>query len=192
MQNSNPGLAPDTLRRYRDKASVELCNDEKYSSEVILLSAMKILKELGYANAAKVIKRLNEDPEGIGNLLANYLDNPPAPPVVKLSPMEGLGFMMHHELSKYDMQSIKTVSKECNADFLPCYSYISQAKKFCRPPVDQYFITETCATIPLKALVIQTIDRILEIPRVKQNILERKENDPNVSAKLTLKIGSDT
>ena len=190
MLQNNPNLAPATKRMYRNKDSSEI--RDKYPSDSILHAAMMVLKEMGYANAAKVHKRLMDDPEGIGNLLANYLDKPPAPPVTKLKPMEALGFMMHHEESKFDMTSIKKISKACNADFLPCYDYISQAKKLCRPPRDQYFITETSAIVPLKALVIHTIDRILQIPRVEQDILERKRTEPNMSAKLTLKIGNDT
>ena len=165
---------------------------ENYTSDELLRSSMSVLKKMGYTNAAKVLKHLMEDPEGVGDLLAKYLENPPAPPVRKLEPMEALGFMMHHEESKFDMTSIKKVSKACNADFLPCYDYISEAKKFCRPPRDQYFITETSATIPLKALAIQTIDRILQIPRVKQDILELKETDPNIRIILTIKAGNDT
>ena len=183
-------MAPDTKRRYRAKNSKEI--REKYASDDILHSAMMVLKEMGYANAAKVHKYLMEDPGSIGDSLAKYLDNPPPPPVRKLEPLAGLGFMLHHEESKFDMTSIKKVSKDCNADFLPCYDRISKVKVFCRPPRDTYFITETNAVIPLKALAIHTIDRILQIPRVKQDILELKEKEPNVSTKFILRIGSDT
>ena len=152
---------------------------------------MAALKEK-HPNAAKVHKYVMEDPGRNGDYLANFLNNPPAPPVKKLEPIAGLGFMLHHEESKFDMTSIKKVSKDCNADFLPCYDRISKVKVFCRPPRDSYFITETSGVIPLKALAIQTIDRILQIPRVKQDILELKETEPNVTTKFSLKIGSDT
>ena len=139
MQDESPnkqGLATDTIRRYRDKAVGELLKDEKYSSDVILRAGVKVFKDImGYPNASKVLKHLIKDPEHFGDSLAEFLENPPPPPVQKMTPLEGLGFMLHHEESKFDMQSIKKVSKVCNADFLPCYDYISAAKKDCRPPV---------------------------------------------------------
>ena len=85
---------------------------------------------------------------------------------------------------------------ECNADFLPCYTYVSEEKKTCRPPRDQYVITETVATIPLQPLAIHTVDRILEIPWLKEVVLEMKEEAENVNEILELelegKVGSDT
>ena len=124
--------AANTERRQRDRKSKKIREDNDLG--VLLHSAMSVLKELGYVNAAKVLKHIAKDPEGVGDSLANFLDNPPAPPVEKLKPLEGLGFMLHHEMSKFDIQSVKKVSKACNADFLPCYDYISQAKVSCRPP----------------------------------------------------------
>ena len=87
----------------------------------------------------------------------------------------------------------KQKSAECNADFLPCYTYVSDEKKMCRPPRDNYVITETVATIPLQPLAIHTADRILEIPYLKEVVLEMKEEAENgVELELEGKIGSDT
>ena len=98
----------------------------------------------------------------------------------------------------------KKKSKKCNADFLPCYDYVVEAKKLCRPSPDifricnmspdTYYITETQAIIPLQPLVVQTFNRILEIPRVTNSILEKKEaaGGQVVDLEGGLKAGSDT
>ena len=73
---------------------------------------------------------------------------------------------------------------------------MSEEKKTCRPPRDDYIITETVATIPLQPLAIHTIDRILEIPWVKEVVLKKKEESENANEIFQLelegKIGSDT
>ena len=81
---------------------------------------------------------------------------------------------------------------ECNANFLPCYTYVSEEKLFCRPSRDHYFITETVAVVPLQPLAVHTIDWILEIPRVKKVVLEMKEETGIVSLLLKEKVGNDT
>ena len=73
---------------------------------------------------------------------------------------------------------------------------MSEEKKTCRPSRDEYIITETVATIPLRPLAIHTIDRILEIPWLKEVVLEMKEEAETVNEIVTLelegKVGSDT
>ena len=73
---------------------------------------------------------------------------------------------------------------------------MSEEKKSCRPPRDSYVITETVATIPLQPLAIHTVDRILEIPWLKEVVMEMKEQAENdnkiVELELEGKIGSDT
>ena len=71
---------------------------------------------------------------------------------------------------------------------------MSEEKKTCRPPRDDYIITETVATIPLQPLAIHTIDRILEIPWLKEVVLEMKKEAENGIVELELegKVGNDT
>ena len=165
---------------------------QNYSSREILHAAMMALGELGYPNAKKIVKKILDDPNA-ANSMMNSIANPPPPPVEKISRLNAISFLNHHDFTKTDMISIKQKSSKCNADFLPCYDYILAEKIFCRPSRDLYFITETEACIPLKALALHTIDRILEIPTVKQPILEAKESgDGVVDLKYKQKVGNDT
>ena len=67
-------------------------------------------------------------------------------------------------------------------------------RKNCRPPRDQYLITEYIATIPLQALIVHTVDRILEIPWVAQHVLRLKQETATQDVELLFenKIGNDT
>ena len=83
-------------------------------------------------------------------------------------------------------------SRNCNADFLHCYDYIVAEKVHCRPPKEEYSISETAASIPLKAIAVHTIDRILQIPKVKEPVLEAKDSGADPILKLYGKVGEDT
>ena len=71
---------------------------------------------------------------------------------------------------------------------------MSEEKKTCRPPRDDYVIEETVATIPLQPLAIHTVDRILEIPWLSEVVLEMKKEAESEIFELQLegKIGNDT
>ena len=185
------------MRKKRDRESLDLRQLEKpdgqlrFSGNAIIHAASIILKEMGYANASKVVKKILDDPT-IGDSIMDFLDNPPPPPVKKLSTLGALGFMIHHDQSKVDMKAVKGISKTCNADFMPNYDYIRMEKQFCRPPKPLMTITETQAFVDLKDLVVHTIDRILEIPRVRQKFLALKETETEVRANFSGKFGNDT
>ena len=154
---------------------------------------MMVLKDQGHDNAHKILKRIIDNPPAIGDQLMELVTNPAPQPVQKLSRVEALSFVIHHDWSENDYNQTKKKSRQCNADFLPCYNYISDEKKLCRPPRDEYLITEYVATIPLKALLVHTIDRILEIDWVTQRFLELKETATEVQELLfDCKIGNDT
>ena len=184
-------MSPDSIRRKRDRESHNI--RDAHSSDAILHAAMSVLKEMGYAKAAKVHQIIMNDPTA-GDSIADLLENPAPPPVEKLSRVGALSYMLHHDLTKHDYNCTKDTSKRCNADFLPCYDYIREEKKNCRPPEDTvgYVIRETEAVIPLQALAIHTVDRIFDIPKVSKCIEEEKKAGNDVEVKLDMKIGNDT
>ena len=191
LQDSS-SISEESQKRAIRRQSEDLRKDEKYSYAGILHAAMMVLKEQGHDNAHKILKRIIDNPV-IGDQLMDSVKNPAPQPVQKLSRVEALSFVIHHDWSENDYNQTKKKSKQCNADFLPCYNYISDEKKLCRPPRDQYFITEYVATIPLKALLLHSIDRILEIPWVIQRFLELKETATEALDLLfESKIGNDT
>ena len=108
---------------------------------------MMVQKELGNDNAFKIHRKIIGDP-GICDQLLDLVTKPAPQPVQKLSRIEALSHVLHHDITENGYNQTKKKSKKCNADFLPCYNYISDEKKLCCPPRDQYFITEYVATIP--------------------------------------------
>ena len=194
QQSTTKEPSPDSIRRKRDRDSHSIrdyANNKGYSSDSLIHAAMATFKELGYSNAGRVMQRLLDDPT-VGDSIMDLIDNPAPDPVQKLEPMAAVSVMLHHDQTKHDMESWKKVSKSCNADFLPNHMYISQARKLCRPPRELYSINETESIIPLKPLVVHTIQRIFEIPRVRNRILELKEKENITGVTLTMKGGSDT
>ena len=103
-------------------------------------------------------------------------------------------------MTEYTYKHFKKISAECNADFLPNYNYVWKEKDNCRPSRESILISETEASIALKPLVIHTFDRTLDVPEVRDAIVqckaakERDGSDPNAPLKLIgkLKAGNDT
>ena len=71
---------------------------------------------------------------------------------------------------------------------------MSKYKDNCRPAKELCDFSETRAMIPLVPLAIHTIDRILEIPDVKDEISKKQAEVPNevLEVDFKLKIGDDT
>ena len=111
-----------------------------------------------------------------------------------MSNFEALAFLIHNNLTVEHYNVIKKTSDQCNAPFLPCYTYVSREKEQCRPPSDTTIVTETEAVVPLKELCIHTVDRIISIPEVGARISEAKETSEKETFKVkaTIKIGNDT
>ena len=89
-------------------------------------------------------------------------------------------------------------SKDANADIWPSYPFITNERKNCRPPRDQYVINGHLAQLPLKEIAKKTVERILLLQRVKDRIhklkLERSKNKDcsgPVKLKCHIKCGSD-
>ena len=164
---------------------------QKHSAESIFHAAMMTQEEPGYHSAHKIHKMLLDNPE-LGDKLIGFIDKPPPPSPEKMPKVNSLSLLIHHDMSKHDYNIVKQKSSKCNADFLHCYDYILAEKIFCRPPKETYFISEIEASIPLKAIVVHTIDRILQIPKVNKPILELKDTGVDATLKLFGKVGEDT
>ena len=152
---------------------------------------MMVQGELGNQSAKKIHKMLLDNPD-FGDHLLSLIESPPPPPVEKMTKLNSVSLLIHHDLSKHDYITVKQKSSKCNADFLHCYDYIVAEKVHCRPPKELYSITEIEASIPLKAIVCHTIDRILQMPKVKNPILESKDTGAEPNLKLYGKVGEDT
>ena len=79
---------------------------EKYGSAEILHAAMMVQKELGNVNAHKIHRKIIRDP-GICDQLLDLLTKPAPPPVQKLSRVEALAHVIHHDMSENDYNQTK-------------------------------------------------------------------------------------
>ena len=162
---------------------------KKYHVASIRHAAMMVQED---DSARKIHKMLIDDPANAKKLLDGLSASSN---VTKLSNFEALAFMIHNNLTVDHYKIIKSKSDECNASFLPCYSYINQEKVNCRPPKETITVTETEAMAPLKEVSVHTVDRIFKIPEVAAQISKAKEaseNKDNFKVKATIKIGNDT
>ena len=85
-----------------------------------------------------------------------------------MSKDEALAFIINTNLSKSSYQCIRNTSRKQNANIYPSYHEVRNAKEQCYPKNIQ--IQETIAEINLENLLNHTLDRILQIDPVMNDI----------------------
>ena len=77
---------------------------------------MMVQGELGNQSAKKIHKMLLDNPD-FGDHLLSLIESPPPPPVEKMTKLNSVSLLIHHDLSKHDYITVKQKSSKCNATF---------------------------------------------------------------------------
>ena len=80
---------------------------------------------------------------------------------------EALALFFDLKLTKHKYKLLRNLLKKKNADILPSYEEVSNAKTNCYPPSTAIQITETGATIRLQGLLDHIAARLLKMKDVK-------------------------
>lgn len=76
---------------------------------------------------------------------------------------EALGYLLDHNMSKRDYQSMRLLVKSRGADIFLSYNDVLAAKSKCRPNPQYVTISETSAEVSLQGLLDHTTERILQL-----------------------------
>lgn len=83
-------------------------------------------------------------------------------PVKKFTVNEALALMVDLKLSKPKYEQLRSQNKDRNADLLPPYYRVVEAKAECYPPKEFITLSELGAEVELQQLLNHTIDRLIQ------------------------------
>lgn len=116
-------------------------------------------KTFGRKNLSSILNELSESPEKPQKI--RKLLNTTITEIRKKSPLEALGFILDHSVSRNLYTDMRLQSKSSGADIWSIYDEIREAKAQLRPPKETIFIDECVAKVPLQALLNHTAERLV-------------------------------
>ncbi len=123
-----------------------------FNKKLKLKSAEKSAVQNGQHELAQSIKQLLNQMNGTGQSMQ-------AEPT-KMSPSEGLAFLLKNNFTKAQYDNIRATCLRQNANIFPCYDLIQDAKAACRP--EEIVCDGISAKVPLNNLIRHTIKRLVE------------------------------
>ena len=108
---------------------------------------------------------------------------------IKMTPDEALNLLIDNSLSKNTYQNLRVEMKSRNANILPIYFEVSQAKKKCRP--DEIQSSDVKASTSIKSLSCHTISRIVLLEEDQIVSYMKKVNKSVIDAETIFAYGAD-
>jgi hypothetical protein len=130
----------------------------------------------------KILKAVIENPQ-------NVIDKLMTQSLVIMSPSEGLEFLLHLNLSKFQYLQMRNESKSRGADLYPTYDEILKAKAECRP--EEISVSETLVEVSYKSLIRHTTQRIFKIPNPTLNKILKETQGNSTDWTIRFNTGFD-
>ena len=149
-------IAPRTQRKHVLDFSKSLAEQP---TKKIILASSKAAQAKGKAAMATLLKKAitsPEEPEIILKTLERHKDE------VKYTPDEALAMFIDNRFTTLQYINIREGAKSRNCDIYPPYYRLQLAKKQCRPPITSYITSDKSISVPVSALVIHTVERIIQ------------------------------
>ena len=164
---------------------------EVYDPDALQFAASQTLKQTGKKDARFVFNKVNSATGLTAAKIRKTLESKNTVPVTKLTPSEGLAFLLNQNLTKAQYLALRLTSREKGADIWPSYHEILAAKLDTRP--SDIEITDHSALVPLQQLLYHTTSRILEkYPSIENEMIQiASDNDDQLTATLIFKLGFD-
>ena len=158
---------------------------DNYMSEMI-----DFLKHIGQADKAFVIKEVYENSCVLADRLKKVINDCPDKSH-QMSPLDASALLLNSDLTKQQYLDIKAASDKHGHYLLPSYDFIVEEKKKMEP--ENISVTEDKAYVPLKNLMIKTVDRFLESEDfvTTVNRLEKKNDGNTLNIEASYKAGYD-
>ncbi|XP_011872388.1 PREDICTED: uncharacterized protein LOC105564550 [Vollenhovia emeryi] len=125
----------------------------------ILAACRYAARRSGEKDLSSTLNELSKNPERPKKI--RKLLNTTTTEIIKKTPLEALGFILDHSVSRYLYTDMRLQSKSSGADIWPPYDKIREAKAQLRPPKETIFIDECVAKVPLQALLNHTAERLV-------------------------------
>jgi len=108
---------------------------KKYNNDPLklLMACRHAARISGQKNIAAVVKEILKSSTNSQKMLCE-----PTPVIIKMTPLEGLTYLLDRNMSKDDYISMRLIVKSRGADIFPTYAAIATAKAECRPPKEVF------------------------------------------------------
>jgi hypothetical protein len=162
-----------------------------FEPEVIFQAAAQNLSQAGQKDARFVTEKVSSSSGLTATKARAAITAKDGSKPSKISPIEALSFILHHNLTKATYEAMAATSKLHNANIWPSYPRVQEAKFECRP--DEVTFSDHCAIVPLQNLLDQMLKRMLESdPNLKAQLFEvSAEQGSELHATLYFKYGFD-
>ena len=147
--------------RSKRRQAANLSMSEHNETNLLVQAASISARKQGQVDLAVVLKESIESPSRPSKIRKLYVDDVKAP--IVMSDEEALAFLLEKNFSKSQYCSIRTESKQRNANIYPLYDNILAIKSKCRP--DGVLVDDKCAKVPLQMLLTHTAKRIIEMQK---------------------------
>ena len=145
--------------RSKRRQAANLSMSQHNETNMLVQAASISARKQGQVDLAVVLKESIESPSRPSKIRKLYVDDVKAP--IVMSDEEALAFLLENNFSKSQYCSIRTESKQRNANIYPPYDNILAIKSKCRP--DGVLVDDKCAKVPLQMLLTHTAKRIIEM-----------------------------
>ena len=129
--------------------------EDKPQIEKDLDNLLEGLLKSGQKEKAYLIQQIFEKPKDFSEDVIRKIQGKDKSNV--MTPTDATAFLLREDLTKQQYQTIKKESDARKLHFLPSYKVVQQEKKKALP--NKMKITESCAQVPLKELMIKTFER---------------------------------
>ncbi|XP_011858792.1 PREDICTED: uncharacterized protein LOC105556321 [Vollenhovia emeryi] len=146
--------------RSKRREAAQISNKNQNNPISLLMACRYAARLTGEKDLSAVLNELCKDSKKVAHLIQNVGNTTS---IVKMTSEEALGYLLDHNMSKRDYQSMRLLVKSRNADIFPSYNDILAAKSKCRPNPQFVKISETSAEVLLQGLLDHTTERILQL-----------------------------
>ena len=173
--------------QYLDAAKVR----KSFDPDAIYLAAEQTQSSCGKKDARFVLKKIKSKSGLTAAKARAAISSSAKTSTEKITPIEGLAFLLNQNLTKAQYEAIRALSKNKNADIWPSYQKIKKSKLSCRP--SEIEVGDSFASVPLQNLLNHTTEQILEKNEsLKANMTDLAEkNGGYLNAVLIFKFGFD-
>ena len=193
----NGAFAASDLRKSTPKTEVPkpaikvtiIQRDDKSEGEKLLDNLLETLLASGQKEKAYMIQQIHEKSTEFSVDLINKINGKDHSK--EMSATDATAFLLRLDLSKDQYQTIRKESAARKLHLLPPYKHVQEEKKKALPK--NIKVTETCAEVPLKDLMIKTFHRHMEEKSFKKMIyqLQTKNRGKKVKLHMYYKSGYD-
>lgn len=150
----------DKSDRSKRREAATISSQHNHDPCRILTACRYAARRSGEKDLSFILNELSKSQERPGKIRKLLNDNS-ITEIRKKTPLEALGFILDHSVSRNLYTDMRLESKASRADIWPPYNEVREAKAQLRPPKETIFIDDCVAKVPLQALLNHTAERLV-------------------------------